>query len=103
MEATKSSANEMINKSKLGKPKLISVKSIVNIRIELEQQNALMLVADSPLCKVILHPMAHAKSLMDPAHPTKEVGTRAQFQKYRPLPHINRVRNFISADTRQYS
>lgn len=92
MEATKSSANEMISKSKLGKPKLISVKSIVNIRIELEQQNAVMLVADSPLCKVILHPMAHAKLLMDP---TEEVGTRANFQKYRPHPRINRIRIFF--------
>lgn len=75
MEAIKLPANEKISSEKMGRPKLISVKSIVNIRIELELFDALMHVVESPLSKVILHPIAHAKSLMDPVYQMEEVRT----------------------------
>lgn len=73
MEAANVPKNEKIKKPMMGKSKLISVKSILNIRIELEQLSALMDVTKSPLCKTILRPKAHAKSLMDLATDVIEV------------------------------
>lgn len=65
MEASKMRASELLSKPETGKAKLISVKSISNIRIELEQLNALMDIEDSsPLCTKILRPALHPTPLM---------------------------------------
>lgn len=56
MEAAKGTSSELMSKITVGKPKLISIKPIINIRIDLEQLNALMTITESPLCRRILRP-----------------------------------------------
>lgn len=89
MESAKVPKNEKIQKPTMGKSKLISVKSILNIRIELEQINALMDVAVTPLCKTILHPKAHAKSLMDQAFDVVEVCVDSNVSRISQFKSIN--------------
>lgn len=70
MEAAKERSNEKLS---LRRPTLLSVKSIKNIRIELEQPEALMAAARSPLIETILHPSKFRYSFVDSVRRIEEV------------------------------
>lgn len=73
MEAAKVRGNEKIVKPTAGQKRPVSVKSIKNIRAELEQLNALMKVNESPFLSTILYPDEHRKMLLDQVILTEEV------------------------------
>lgn len=80
MEAAKSyAAEKLANRKRI----LISVKSIKNIRVELEQYSALMDVDKSPsLCETIMYPAAYRFPFMDQVFPGEEVWSDALISNF---------------------
>lgn len=77
MEAAKVRTNEKIVKPMAGQKRPLSVKSIKNIRAELDQLNALMKVSESPFESTILYPDEHRKCLLEQVNYVEEVRIRS--------------------------
>lgn len=81
LEATKRPTNDVT------KIRNISVKSVLNVRLELEMYSALMEIAKSPLCAAILHPSINNRQTISERSTASENVKEKQQQQQQPHPH----------------